>query len=244
MLAGRSCSFQLWQQETNDLFLLGHSVWGYFVSKTTGKALHVDIPIYLALLCGTLPDFDLYFGWLGLVHHTYTHSLLVLIPCLAVLVFFFRRKGIAFSAGVLSHILTDMMVGAVPILLPISTVEVGLYLGMPSNADAALEVGMLAVVLLYMWQNGDARALLKKDPKNLCLLIPLIAIVSLSLLASQNDHLQLATYAFSQIDVTAISAGHVVLGLVMVIGVLQGIRAIWKVPFPCPFFSNRPKDQP
>src|SRR5437870_2555555 len=57
------------------MFLLGHSCWSYLFSKATGRKLNVNLPAYLALLSGILPDFDIYFQPY-LPHHTYTHSLL------------------------------------------------------------------------------------------------------------------------------------------------------------------------
>src|SRR5213592_1907974 len=85
------------------MFLLGHSCWSYLFSKATGRKLNVNLPAYLALLSGILPDFDIYFQPY-LVHHTYTHSLIVIIPIVLVLTYFFGRLGFAFSIGILSHL--------------------------------------------------------------------------------------------------------------------------------------------
>src|SRR5439155_16015665 len=60
------------------------------------RRLNVNLPAYLALLSGILPDFDIYFQPY-LVHHTYTHSLIVIIPVVLVLTYFFGRLGFAFS---------------------------------------------------------------------------------------------------------------------------------------------------
>src|SRR5438445_13869702 len=86
------------------MFLLGHSCWSYLFSKATGRRLNVNLSAYLALLSGILPDFDIYFQPY-LVHHTYTHSLIVIIPVVLVLTYFFGRIGFAFSIGILSHLL-------------------------------------------------------------------------------------------------------------------------------------------
>src|SRR2546430_8738936 len=84
------------------MFLLGHSCWSYLFSKATGRKLNVNLPAYLALLSGILPDFDIYFQPY-LVHHTYTHSLIVIIPIVLVLTYFFGRLGFAFSIGILDR---------------------------------------------------------------------------------------------------------------------------------------------
>src|ERR1700745_2665678 len=101
------------------MFLLGHSCWSYLFSKVSGRALKINVPAYLAFLSGTLPDFDIYFGSLGLQHHTWTHSLLVLVPLAFALTYFFGRLGFTISIGILSHILGDGLVGNIPLLYPL-----------------------------------------------------------------------------------------------------------------------------
>src|SRR5437899_11468689 len=91
------------------MFLLGHSCWSYLFSKATGRRLNVNLPAYLALLSGIMPDFDIYFQPY-LVHHTYTHSLIVIIPVVMVLTYFFGRLGFAFSIGILSHLFANFVV--------------------------------------------------------------------------------------------------------------------------------------
>lgn len=56
---------------------------------------------------------------------------------------------------------------------------------------------MLLVVMVSMQLNGDSKALLTKRTDNLRLLIPLVAIVSLSLLFSQDNNIPLLAYALS-----------------------------------------------
>ena len=124
------------------MFLLGHACWSYLFSKSSARGLRVSMPAYLALLAGVLPDFDIYFQPLGLIHHTYTHSLLVIIPTVVVLTYFLGRFGLAFSIGILSHLVGDYLVGTIPILYPVyPDWTVGLNLGIPSLADTLLEMG-------------------------------------------------------------------------------------------------------
>src|SRR2546428_4323171 len=92
------------------MFLLGHACWSYLFLKATGRQLKVNLPAYLALLAGILPDFDIYFRPY-LVHHTYTHSLIVIIPVVLVLTYFFGRLGFAFSIGILSTYLAVSWLG-------------------------------------------------------------------------------------------------------------------------------------
>src|SRR5947199_8654160 len=99
------------------MFLLGHSCWSYLFSKATGRELNVNLPAYLALLSGILPDFDIYFQPY-IAHHTYTHSPLVLVPVALVLLYFFGSLGFAFSVRILLRLLGDPLLGSFRILCP------------------------------------------------------------------------------------------------------------------------------
>src|SRR2546426_12521266 len=108
----------------------------------------------MALLAGVLPDFDIYFKPL-IQHHTYTHSLIILLPICAALIIRFKGLGLAFSAGILSHLVADSIVGTIPPLYPLSNFELGISLGLPSPVDTVLEVGALGLVLALSHLNGD-----------------------------------------------------------------------------------------
>ena len=207
------------------MFLLGHSCWSYLFSKATGRTLTINIPAYLALLSGILPDFDIYFQPY-LVHHTYTHSLIVIIPVALVLTYFFGRIGFAFSIGILSHLLGDFLVGSIPLLYPVfPNSEVGLNLGIPSLADTVLEIGAFALVLVYAYWNGDYKLVLKPSRDSLLLAIPLFALVTLTLLFAGDRSIPLAEFAFSRRALTVITLGHILLSGILALGVLQGL--IW-----------------
>jgi len=210
------------------LFLLGHSVWGYLFCKGSERKLKGDIPLSLALLAGIIPDFDFFLQPLGLAHHTYTHSIIILGPLAILLTIIFRRRGLIFSLGVLSHLFTDGLVGTVPILFPLSLMQVGLGLGAPSAIDTILEVGILPLALLYAVMNGDARAILRGDPRNRWIIIPLIAILSISLLFAQDNNIHLPSYAFARQALTGITIGHFLLGGVMALAIIQGFRSWFK----------------
>jgi len=206
------------------MFLLGHSCWSYLFSKTTGRKLNINLPAYLALLSGILPDFDIYFQPY-LVHHTYTHSLIVIIPVVLVLTYFFGRLGFAFSVGILSHLLGDFMVGTVPLLYPFyPNSDVGLNLGIPSLADTVLEIGAFGLVLVYAYRNGDYKLVLKPSRESLLLAIPLFALVTLTLLFAGDRSIQLTEFAFSRRALTIITLGHILLSGILGLGVLQGFR--------------------
>ncbi len=182
------------------------------------------MPAYLALLSGILPDFDIYFQPY-IVHHTYTHSLIVIIPVVLALTYFFGRLGFAFSIGILSHLLTDFLVGSIPLLYPVyPNSDVGLNLGIPSLADTILEIGALALVLVYAYWNGDYKLVLKPSRDSLLLVIPLFALVTLTLLFAGDKSIPLAEFAFSRRALTIITLGHILLSGILALGALQGFR--------------------
>jgi hypothetical protein len=206
------------------MFLLGHSCWSYLFSKATGRELNVNLPAYLALLSGILPDFDIYFQPY-IVHHTYTHSLIVVVPVVIVLTYFFGRLGFAFSIGILSHLLADFLVGTIPLLYPLyPNSDVGLNLGIPSLADTVLEIGAFTLVLVYAYWNGDYKLILKPSRESLLLGIPLFALVTLTLLFAGDRSIPLAEFAFSRRALTIITLGHILLSGILALGVLQGLR--------------------
>jgi len=206
------------------MFLLGHSCWSYLFSKATGRELNVNLPAYLALLSGILPDFDIYFQPY-IVHHTYTHSLVVIVPVVIVLTYFFGRLGFAFSIGILSHLLGDFLVGTIPLLYPLlPNSDVGLNLGIPSLADTVLEIGAFVLVLVYANQNSDYKLIVKPSRESLLLGIPLFALVTLTLLFAGDRSIPLAEFAFSRRALTVITLGHILLSGILGLGVLQGLR--------------------
>jgi LexA-binding, inner membrane-associated putative hydrolase len=209
------------------MFLLGHSCWSYLFTKPTGRALKIQAPAYLCFLAGVLPDFDIYVHSLypPFLHHTYTHSLLVLVPVALVLYYFYRRLGIAFSIGIFSHIVGDSLVGTIPILYPLyPSWTIGLSLGIPGVADTLLEGGGLIMVVVYALRNGDYRLILKPSRGGLLLAVPLVSIITLTLLFAGDNNVPLAAFAFSRKSLTFITVGHVLLSGILGLGVLQGLR--------------------
>jgi len=206
------------------MFLLGHSCWSYLVSKSGGRGLHVKIPLYLGLLGGLLPDFDIYFHPI-IQHHTITHSLLLLGPVSALLTYRYKRLGAAFSMGILSHLLTDSLVGTIPIFYPLLPVSIGLGLGIPSPADTVLEVGALGASIGLVFLNGDYVQFTKARKESVRIAIPLAAIVTLTLLFAGDNNIPLTVLAFSRKALTGITAGHIILITALTAGTLQGARA-------------------
>ena len=211
------------------MFLLGHSCWSYILSKLTGRSLQINFPAYLAFLAGVLPDFDIYFRPI-IIHHTYTHSILILAPIAGVLCYRYRLLGITFSVGLLSHLFTDYLVGSIPLFYPLyPNLVIGLNLGIPSIADTLLEVGAFGTVVVYAFLNGDYKLLLKPGREGLLLLIPLFAIVTLTLLFAGDNNIPLTTFAFARKALTLISVGHIVFVIILSVAVLRSLLSMIRV---------------
>ncbi len=179
----------------------------------------------MALLAGILPDFDIYFKPL-ILHHTYTHSLIVLLPICAVLVIRFKGLGLTFSAGIISHLVADSIVGTIPPFFPLSNLQFGINLGLPSLADTALEVGALGLVLVLAYFNGDYKLVTESHRESVYLVIPMVSIVTLTLLFAGDNYISLTSLAFSRKALTLITLGHAVLIGSLGLAVIQGVRAV------------------
>ena len=197
----------------------------------------------MALLAGVLPDFDIYFKPL-IQHHTYTHSLIILLPICAVLVTRFKGLGLAFSAGILSHLVADSIVGTIPPLYPLSNFQFGISLGLPSPSDTVLEVGALGLVLILSYLNGDYKLVTESQGESVYLVIPMVSIVTLTLLFAGDNNVSLAAFAFSRKALTLITLGHAALIWILGIGVVQGIRDIIADRKQPGQASNRPGRRP
>lgn len=212
------------------MFLLGHSCWSYLISKATGQKLNVNLPLYLALLSGVLPDFDIYFHPY-LQHHTYTHSIVILGPVSILLTIRYKKLGAAFSSGLLSHLLTDSLVGDIPIAYPLSNYQIGLAQFIPSVAaipslfDTTLETGALLLVVVYVLRNGDYRQFTRPGRDSLRMAVTLASIVTLTLLFAGDNNISLTAFAFSRRALTLISLGHIFQAGALVLGTVQGLRA-------------------
>ena len=204
------------------MFLLGHSVWGYLFCRLAGKKFRADIPISLVLLAGIIPDLDFFFQPFGLVHHTFTHSLVIVGPLLLLLILLFKQRGFVISLGILSHLFVDAIVGTIPLLFPLSVVDVGL--GLPLAVDAILESGGLLLALLFMLRNGDAQSIFRGDSRNILIMIPFVAIVSLSLMFALDNNIYLPTYAFARKALIVITLGHYLLGFIMSLAIFLGFK--------------------
>ena len=210
------------------LYALGHMVLGYLVVRIFDRVCRTRTKTWIALTVGMIPDVDLLFVPFGLEHHTYTHSILLWLPLLVFV--FFSRSFLPVYMGIVQHMLDDMLVGPVPLFLPLSSVQIGLNLGVPSTADTLLECGSFIVATIIAYNNGDIAKLLSRIPESLWSIIPLGAVSSMTLIASQEFKVNLVSCAFSSKNLTLISLSHLVIAAFLTLSCFQGIRALANGP--------------
>jgi hypothetical protein len=82
-------------------------MFGYLFVRLSDRALKTHTPTWLALTVGLIPDADLYFGFLGLEHHTYTHSILFWLPLIPIV--YYKRQYIPSFVGIVQHLFVLMV---------------------------------------------------------------------------------------------------------------------------------------
>jgi hypothetical protein len=199
-------------------------VLGYLVVRLVDRVCGTKTSTWLALTVGMVPDIDLAFAWSGIEHHTYTHSLVFWLPFIVFV--FWRKEYVAAYVGILQHMLDDMLVGPVPILLPLSPLQVGFRFGVPSIVDTVLELSALLVAASVAYLNGDIRKMLSIDRSSMLNLIPLFILSSSTLIASREFNVVLLDYAFSSRKLTLISIAHLVLAGFLGFSGVRGIQGL------------------
>lgn len=200
---------------------------GYLWGKAASKALRTEIPLPLLLTAGAVPDYDILLQGFGLRHHSWSHSLAVWAPIGVGLFVLAGVKLIPFFIGVVQHFaFGDFLVSGVPLFLPLLDFRFGLDWGMPSAADAYLEIAGLALMLMVMAWSNDLKRLWSPVKVNLWSWVPLATLVGLSVFASLDLPISLVDYAFSRRALTAVSLGHVVFAGVLLASAVSGFTGL------------------
>jgi hypothetical protein len=187
--------------------------------------------MYLALLIGTIPDFDIYFFFAGSYHGAYTHSILTWSPIFITLLFIFRKIAIPYLIGISVHFLGDFLTNEIPFLLPIIGTDFGLLLGNNAYYAALLEIGALVVATFIAYSNGDLRSSMQVLPKNMLSFIPLIVLVSLTLLFASEFNINLIQHGFQGLSISLISISHIILALFLTLSAFCGLYAMISTKF-------------
>ena len=180
------------------------------------------------LLLGILPDGDLLFGSLGVVHRTFTHSFFFWIIIFVPLFIVFRLKSVPYFVAVVQHFaFGDLLMGKVTIFWPFSKAQVGFGFPMPSLIDVSLEIGGLLLALGIMVYSKDIKRLFSVDKRNILMLLPLLALAASVVFGSHLSYITSLTTNSPSINLLlALAIGHIILFSFIAISTLQGLRAL------------------
>jgi hypothetical protein len=213
------------------LFFLGHMSWAYVWGAVFARRRSAKLYVPAILMLGILPDVDLFLRRFGVVHHTFTHSLVFWLVLLAPFLMVFRLKAAPYFAAVVQHFaFGDLLVGnGVTILWPFSSTFFGFNISMPSALDSALEIlGLLLAVGIILF-NGDLRRLLSAKVSNFWMFLPCLALLTSMLVLAIDTHTALVAYTlFENGAIAAILLAHIILVVFLAVSTLQGLRGLIK----------------
>jgi len=224
-----------------DLYFLGHMAWAYVWAVAVWALISRDkrggeLFVPAILILGILPDIDLFLGGLGVVHHSFTHSLFFWLVIFAPLLVVFGRKPVPYLAAVVQHFtFGDFLVGKVMILWPFSLSYFGFNIGMPSVLDVALETAGLLLAAGIVVLNGDLRRLLSINKRNIPMLLPFLALIaSMLFFAVDWSLVPLVAYIWSRKALTILVLDHLILAAFLAVSAAQGLRALKHRSVPTP----------
>src|SRR5438552_10499630 len=84
----------------------------------------------------------------------------------------------------------------------------------------------LVLVLIRAYLNGDYMLVTESQRRSIYLIIPMVSVVTLTLLFAGDNNVPLTAFAFSRKALTLITLGHAVLIGILGLGVVQGVRAV------------------
>jgi hypothetical protein len=208
---------------------------GYLFAWVVAKERKQRLVIWAALTAAIFPDYDILFRPLGLMHHTYTHSLVLWAPVMIALVYW-KRGSLPYVVAVLQHIvLGDTLVGRVPLFLPLSKVQIGLNLGMPSMADILLEVRFSVLALLVLWRSGDLRRVFGGGSETVLMAVLLLSVALMGLLWRGTARLEGGGFGLSRLrlwGLPLIDVVYIGLTATVVVAMLFVLLALLRRPLP------------
>jgi membrane-bound metal-dependent hydrolase YbcI (DUF457 family) len=192
--------------------------------KRSGKLI---VPVILLL--GILPDADLLFSNIGVMHRTFTHSIFFWTIIFVPLFIIFRLKSVPYFVAVVQHFaFGDLLIGKVMMFWPFNSSQIGFNIAMPSIVDVTLEIAGLLLALAIIIYSRDLKRLFSVDKNNILMLLPLLALVASAVyFASQWPSINsLTSYILSSNLLIALAIGHIILITFIAISALQGLRAM------------------
>lgn len=213
------------------MYLLGHIAIGYTTAWIVATSRKEKLVLWVAFMASVIPDFDTLLVPLGLRHGTYTHSLIILgLAMLALMAL--SRKTLPYSSAFISHVLADMVVGAVGAFLPLSRMTYSLYANMGSPQDAAIELGALLLMLLIMHRSGDLSRLLTSTRGNLPMLLPIMVVGVSTLRAVSRIFIwrggEIVGLTTSAVPLIALTIGHAALLVIFTYSFFRSVSLMGK----------------
>jgi len=158
------------------MYAVGHFALGYLTGKIASKSLAVKINLPLLFLASIFPDIDLLIP--GLEHRGPLHSVVVFCFLFIPLFLLYKKRAVPYFVAVIQHsIIGDFLTGGTQLLWPVSLDMYGLGIGIDSLTNVALEWVLFVISIIIMFKAKDMLSLLKRNPSNLILFIPLMTVL-------------------------------------------------------------------
>jgi len=158
------------------MYAVGHFALGYLTGKIASKSLAVKINLPLLFLASVFPDIDLLIP--GLEHRGPLHSVVVFCFLFIPMFLLYKKRAVPYFVAVIQHsIIGDFLTGGTQLLWPVSLDMYGLGIGIDSLTNIALEWVLFIISIIIMFKAKDMLSLLKRNPSNLILFIPLMTVL-------------------------------------------------------------------
>ncbi len=158
------------------MYAVGHFALGYLTGKIASKSLDIKINLPLLFLASVFPDIDLLIP--GLNHRGPLHSVVVFCFLFIPMFLLYKKRAVPYFVTVIQHsIIGDFLTGDTQLLWPVSLDMYGLGIGIDSLTNIALEWVLFIISIIIMFKAKDMLSLLKRNPANLILSIPLMTVL-------------------------------------------------------------------
>lgn len=211
------------------MFFLGHMSWAIVFASVFNFKTKNKLFFPAVLILGVLPDFDLFLGKYGVVHHTFFHSIffwfLLFLPAM---IKFGWKLVLPYFVALLQHfVFGDFLVGDVMLFWPFDFSFLGFNSTMLSSLDAGLEITGLVLAIVVLYYRNDLKGLVSVNLKNVLMVFPLLALVS-SMIYFTVDWpvIPLIDYVGNSPVLTTIVIGHLILVGLLSISSFQGLRKL------------------
>lgn len=157
------------------MFAVGHLALGYITGKVADRVLKVKSNFFLLLLISVIPDIDLLIP--GLEHRGPTHSLIILVILLPVILLH-GKKTIPYLVALAQHTLIgDYITGGAKLLWPLTWRIFGTGMEITSLPNILLEWCLFLIFIALVFKTKDIWLLFQQHRFNLLLSMPLFAVL-------------------------------------------------------------------